>query len=123
LKDFAEALQSGATISDHFTCRKVVVNLQPTPYGPKLVKKTRRLLGASQAVFARFLGVSIQTVRAWEQGENTPSDMARRFMDEIRHNPTYWLERLTQTAVAKTTAVNDGPRGTVPKSRSKAGRR
>ena len=124
LKELTEALQSGAKISDHFTCRKVVLDLRPTPYDPKRVKETRRLLRASQAVFAQFLGVSIQTVRAWEQGENTPRDVACRFMDEIRHNPAYWLERLTQASVTKTTVVNGGSRkGTTTRSRPTAGPR
>ena len=36
---------------------------------------------------------------AWEQGAKNPSDMACRFMDEIRHNPRYWQERLRESAV------------------------
>jgi putative transcriptional regulator len=67
-----------------------------------LVKQTRALLGASQAVFANFLGVSVKTVRAWEQGVNTPSAMACRFMDEIRRDPKHWIARLSEAAVART---------------------
>jgi putative transcriptional regulator len=94
LREFAEVLESGQPISDKFTCRKVELELKPQPYSPALVKQTRNLLNASQGVFALFLGVSVKTVRAWEQGDNTPSDIACRFMDEIRANPQYMLERL-----------------------------
>jgi len=66
-----------------------------------MVRRTRGLLRASQAVFARFLGVSVKTVRAWEQGFNVPSDMACRFMDEIRRDPSYWLRRLRSAIVAR----------------------
>src|SRR4051794_17473009 len=56
---------------------------------------------ASQAVFARFLGVSRNTVRSWEQGVNAPSTMACRFLDEIRLNPAYWQQRLRDSAKVK----------------------
>src|SRR5258708_32969948 len=87
LREFTESLESGEVVSESFTCRKVVLNLKPSRYNPELVKKTRKLLGVSQALFARFLGVSPQTVRAWEQDVNVPNDMACRFMEESRLDP------------------------------------
>lgn len=69
LGNFAEALKSKQVISEQFTCRRVVLNLNPTPYDPKLVRETRSILGASQAMFARFLGVKRKTVQSWEQGQ------------------------------------------------------
>lgn len=101
LQGFTELLEKNERISAKFTCRRIILNLQPTSYNAHLVKKTRELLGASQALFAQFLGVSPKTVRAWEQGQNVPSDMACRFMDEIRRNPKYWLDRLKQAVQAK----------------------
>ena len=101
LQEFVDTLKKGESVAEKFTCRVVELDLRPTPYDPGMVKETRNLLRASQAVFARFLGVSIKTVRSWEQGINTPSDMACRFMDEIRLNPKYWLGRLKQAAVTR----------------------
>jgi putative transcriptional regulator len=101
LTELAEALESGAPVGERFTCRRVVLDLEPTPYSPELVRRTRDILGASQAVFAQFLGVSIQTVRSWEQGVNTPNHMACRFMDEIRRDPTYWRRRFKGVLLAK----------------------
>ena len=101
LQGFKEALQSGAVDGNRFTCRTIELDLKPQPYNPEAVKKTRKLLGASQAVFARFLGVSTKTVQAWEHGSNSPSDMACRFLDEICHNPAYWLRRLKEMIVTK----------------------
>jgi putative transcriptional regulator len=101
LEGFTEALENKEVISERFTCRKVELDLRPEPYSPGLVKKTRDLLGASQAVFALFLGVSVKTVRAWEQGINTPSDMACRFMDEIRFNSDYMRKRLQKCVKVK----------------------
>jgi putative transcriptional regulator len=100
LQEFAEALENKEVVSERFTCRRFTLELQPTTYSPELVKGTRDLLNASQAVFAMFLGVSRGTVRRWELGTNEPSDMACRFMDEIRSNPELFRERL-RAAVCK----------------------
>jgi len=104
LKGFSKALENKEVITERFTCRKIELDLQPTPYKPELVKTTRELLGVSQALFAQFLGVSVKTVRAWEQGKNSPKDMACRFMDEIRHDPKRWRERLRELFVEKVTS-------------------
>jgi DNA-binding transcriptional regulator YiaG len=101
LEEFAETLEQKGPIAKKFTCRIVELDFRPTLYGPKLVKETRKLLNASQAVFARLLGVAVNTVRAWEQGVNTPQDVACRFMDEIRRNPAYWVKRLKESTVVK----------------------
>ena len=101
LEAFKDALKSGQKISDRFTCRKVVLDLEPISYGPAQVKETREVLNVSQALFGQFLGVSVSTVRAWEHGTNTPSLMACRFMDEIRRDPEHWIERLKSAMVCK----------------------
>ncbi len=94
LTKFTKALESGERISEKLTVRTIRLNLQPTSYDPAAVRKTRDLLKLSQKLFANFLGVAVQTVRAWEQGFNVPSDMAARFMDEINRDPAYWQRRL-----------------------------
>jgi putative transcriptional regulator len=102
LEEFATALENKAgRIADRFTCHVIELDLQPSAYGPEEVRQARKVLGASQMVFARFLGVSVKTVRAWEQGVNTPQDVACRFMDEIKRDPKYWLKRLKESAVVK----------------------
>lgn len=98
LNEFNDALNGDARAKQRLTFRKVKLNLQPTAYDPELVRTTRRLLGASQGVFAEFLGVSVQTVQAWEQGINPVSRAPARLMDEIRHNPDYWRSRLQELA-------------------------
>ncbi len=101
LTAFTNALENDVAVSEKFTVRKIRLNLEPTAYHPAAVRKTRGLLQLSQPLFAKFLGVAVQTVRAWEQGDNTPSDMACRFLDEINANPTYWQRRLQSAAVAQ----------------------
>jgi len=105
LEDFADALEAGKDVTREFTCRKVVLNLQPTCYTADLVRNVRKQLGLSQALFAQFLGVSTSTVQAWEKGEQTPKEIACRFMDEIREAPDYWRKRFLEMAEHKATPV------------------
>jgi putative transcriptional regulator len=104
LEGFAEALERGDDIKDTFTCRTVVLDLKPLPYTPEMVQKVRKLLGVSQAILGQLLGVSVRTIQAWEQGDNPPNDMACRWLDEIRRDPQYWLDRV------KSAIVQKGPR-------------
>jgi putative transcriptional regulator len=100
LAEFTDALEK-AEVTKRLTCWQLKLDLQPTQYSPELVKKTRQSLGVSQTLFARFLGVSPKTVRSWEQGVNTPSSMACRFMDVIRHDPTYWIRQFREATVRR----------------------
>ena len=96
LHRFTEAIRDRDKIPDRFTCRTIRLKLEPQKYGPERVKETRKMLGASQAIFAEFLGVSLSTVHDWEQGIATPRPIACRLMDEIRRDPKYWLDRLKE---------------------------
>lgn len=100
-KGLADTLESGADVGTKFDCYQLRLELKPESYTPSLVKRTRKLLGASQTIFATFLGVSASTVRQWEQGLGSPSPMACRFMDEIRQNPGYYVARLRKSLVQK----------------------
>ena len=83
LKEFAGAVEAGEDLRTRFTCRTVRMNLKPQEYSPELVRKSRKLLGASQEIFAKFLGVSASAVQDWEQGVKPPKGSACRLMDEI----------------------------------------
>jgi putative transcriptional regulator len=56
------------------------------------VCSTRQVVGVSQPVFARMLGVSAALVRSWECGQRKPAPIARRLLDLIRANPANWRE-------------------------------
>jgi DNA-binding transcriptional regulator YiaG len=99
---FEEAIalmQTGEPLERHFTVRTYKVEFTPREYGPDDVRRVRGLLGMSQVLFARFLGVDANTVRSWEQGTRPPSPIARRFMDEIEGDPEHWQQRIIQDAV------------------------
>src|SRR5262249_39845757 len=93
LTEFTEAIESGAPLAGLLPGRTVPLNLKPGRYAPRQVRAIRRLIGASQSVFAQYIGVAVATVRAWEQGTNRPSGAAARLMDEIRSDPAHWRAR------------------------------
>ena len=58
LERFTNDLEQGVDIASKYTCRQIVLDLEPKPYDAKQVLKARNTLGLSQGLFARFLGVS-----------------------------------------------------------------
>jgi putative transcriptional regulator len=93
-----ETMRAGEPLERRFTVRTYKVEFTPRNYGPDDARRVRDLLGMSQVLFARFLGVDANTVRSWEQGTRPPSPIARRFMDEIESDPEYWRRRIVQRA-------------------------
>jgi putative transcriptional regulator len=93
LTDFRDTLRARAPLETKYTVRTVAVVVPPPQLGPEDIRKTREVLGVSQPVFADFLGASASTVRSWEQGQKLPSPMARRLLEFIASDPTYWRER------------------------------
>jgi DNA-binding transcriptional regulator YiaG len=101
LEDLLATMRAGGmpAVEKKFTVRRVkrVTFDRPVFRGPD-VAAIRAALGVSQPVFAALLGVSPNTVRAWEQGVNPPSRMAARFLAEIRNNPEYWKAQVRAAA-------------------------
>jgi putative transcriptional regulator len=91
-----EAMRAGKPLEETFSVRYYPAAFLPRPYGPSDVRRVRDLVGMSQAVFARFLGVSANTVRSWEQGTRPPQPIARRFLGEIEADPGYWRRRIAR---------------------------
>lgn len=50
-------------------------------FSNRQVQKIRHKIGVSQPLFAQLLGVSVKTVRSWEQGIATPSGSSCRLLD------------------------------------------
>ena len=96
LESLAASLESGEDLPRRFTCRTLRLEVKPAAYSPSMVKRTRAALCLSQALFAKFLGISPGTVRTWEQGAKSPQPIACRFMDEIRREPDRWRSRIGQ---------------------------
>lgn len=53
------------------------------------IKIIRKNAGLSQSVFAKFMGVSVKTVEAWEAGRNHPEGSSCRLLALTRNNPNF----------------------------------
>ena len=67
--------------------RAHVIPPPPKPLKPAEIRKIRLTFNASQALFARFLNVSINTVESWEQGMRQPDQAALKLLTIARKNP------------------------------------
>jgi putative transcriptional regulator len=95
---FCDAIESGEPLEKRFTIRTVRLELQPKPYGPEDVKHVRAKLNASQALLSQFLGISVKTLRSWEQGTRPVPRIACRYLDDIVAYPELWRQRVRLAA-------------------------
>lgn len=58
-------------------------------FTPEEIKKIRVEADMTQALFAKYLGVSVKTVEAWEAGRNHPEGAACRMLALTRENPSF----------------------------------
>ena len=56
-------------------------------FRPEDIKAIREKLGKSQTEFALMIGVSVATLRNWEQGRRTPEGPARALLKIAAINP------------------------------------
>ncbi len=94
LKALHATLKAGIPLREKYTVRTVRTVPDPAEYDAADVRATRELVGVSQPVFARMLGVSPALVRSWECGQRKPAPIARRLLDLIRANPSNWREMI-----------------------------
>jgi len=72
--------------------RTVKLPAPPKAVSAKEVVRIRKRFGASQAVFARYLGVKRDTEISWEQGRRKPSGPACRLLEMAAKHPEHLLE-------------------------------
>ncbi len=63
-------------------------------FPPLDIKRVRRKLNVSQAVFSHMIGVSVDTLQNWEQGRREPGGPARALLAVAARNPQAVLEAL-----------------------------
>ncbi len=74
----------------NLSARKTVrVVLPLETFTPADIKEIRRSTGMTQALFAKYIGVSVKTVEAWESGRNQPDGAARRLLAITKKDPTF----------------------------------
>jgi putative transcriptional regulator len=54
---------------------------------PEEIRKARKSLGLSQDEFANAFGVSVSTLRKWEQGQRAPTGAAKTLLKIIEREP------------------------------------
>ena len=108
IEEATEILRSEGLESPRLTVRTCKAAPAPHDYKAEDVKRVRALLGASQLVLARFLGVNVDTIRSWEQGKRLPRPIANRFLSEIEAAPAYWRERIHQDSCEIEPSKPDG---------------
>ena len=64
---------------------------KPPKYSKTKIKRLRKTMNVSQSVFADLLNVSVKTVQAWEQGDNTPKGTTTRLLQIVENNPEYFI--------------------------------
>ena len=65
-----------------------------TKLNPVIIKNIREKLNQSQPEFAFMIGVSVSTLRNWEQGLRSPKGPARALLNIAKHNPKAVLKAL-----------------------------
>ena len=58
-------------------------------FTPSETKDIRKSVGMTQVLFAKYLGVSLKTVEAWEAGRNQPSGTACRLLAITKKDPMF----------------------------------
>ena len=56
---------------------------------PSEIKEIRKSVGMTQVLFAKYLGVSLKTVEAWEAGRNQPNGTACRLLAITKKDPMF----------------------------------
>ena len=98
---FAELLASAKQALEHAEgkrdLRTTVLPPSPPPMRAREIRRLRRKLNASQAVFARYLNVSTKLVQAWEAERRSPDGPALLLLRLAQANPALLLISSRQT--------------------------
>jgi putative transcriptional regulator len=106
LTELAADLQKPEGSKVRYTSRTVKLQFPEATLTPAQIVAAREKLAVSQRIFAEFLGVSVQSVRAWEQGVSQPPRIANRMIERIRSDPQYWIKCLHEAMKMETTTIS-----------------
>jgi DNA-binding transcriptional regulator YiaG len=98
MRDLLNVLRDGTPVEKKFTARVVALDLEPRDFDGDEIRKIRKRLHVSQAIFARFIGASVKTIASWEQGKRNPTFMARRLLEFMRVDRKLLRSMLVETA-------------------------
>lgn len=92
--------------------RTTVLPAAPRPMSAAEIRALRDRVNASQAVFASYLNVSPQLVRAWESDRRQPSGAALRLLELVARDPRLLFEVRPARAAASATPARRPRAGT-----------
>lgn len=70
--------------------KTTTLTVEPIEYfKPEEIRSIRLETGLTQVLFAKYMGVSVKTVEAWEAGRNHPEGAACRLLSMTRNDPTF----------------------------------
>ena len=69
-------------------------------FKPEEIRLIRKETGLTQVLFAKYMGVSVKTVEAWEAGRNHPEGAACRLLSMTKNDPTFPRKSGIITAMA-----------------------
>lgn len=70
--------------------KTVTLTIKPVDsFTSEEIKKIRHDTGMTQVLFAKFVGVSVKTVEAWEAGRNHPDGAACRILAMTQNDPSF----------------------------------
>ena len=70
--------------------KTVTISIAPVvSFTPEEIKKIRKNTGLTQVLFAKYIGVSVKTVEAWEAGRNHPEGAACRLLSMTQRDPAF----------------------------------
>ncbi len=70
--------------------KTITLTISPVcTFDPEEIKAIRQGTGLTQVLFAKFMGMSVKTVEAWESGRNHPEGAACRFFALTQNDPAF----------------------------------
>lgn len=97
LKGLKEAVAYEAKKLDLRTTTLEIPDVPPE-FNKAEVKEVREQLNVSQPIFAKILGVSDDTVKAWERGANKPSGSSARLIQIAKEDPQIFKQIMHKLA-------------------------
>ncbi len=99
-KDLEEGLKEAIDYEKGIgKAKKTILAIPPVKrYTNSEIKRIRNKAGMTQAVFARYLGVSVKTVEAWELGRTHPTGPAYRLIDILSYGSEYAISLIRHSS-------------------------
>ena len=86
----------------HLKAKTTTLTVAPVAcFKPEEIRSIRKETGLTQVLFAKYMGVSVKTVEAWESGRNHPEGAACRLLSMTQNDPAFPRKSGIVTASAR----------------------